>query len=233
TCTACEIIGDRGVHNFRAPRNPLDSRDRHDLLDSRNPRNLLDSRDPRDPAISSIPARRPRCPRCPRDPRIYCKMSKKFVRLHQKSKVKKEKDEKAPARRDSCADCHASTSKEILLTSSVTSNNFNSNSNKNNSNCSNDNSNIKDNSFNSNNSKLSSSSNFNSSSSNNFNLSNSESSNFKDNSCNSNSRKFICNKANSMQAAKKMQQQGLINIFQPQQEEAGSACKKNCSQYRP
>ncbi|CAB0039067.1 unnamed protein product, partial [Trichogramma brassicae] len=49
TCTACEIIGDRGVHNFRAPRNPLDSRDRHDLLDSRNPRNLLDSRDPRDP----------------------------------------------------------------------------------------------------------------------------------------------------------------------------------------
>ncbi|CAB0035613.1 unnamed protein product [Trichogramma brassicae] len=96
----------------------------------------------------------------------------------------------------------------ISLISSVKSNNFNSNSNKSNSNCSNDNSNIsnfKDNSFNSNNSKLSSS--------NNFNLSNSNSSNFKDNSCNS-------------MKSKKMQQQGLINIFQPQQEEAGSTCKK-------
>ncbi|CAB0042018.1 unnamed protein product [Trichogramma brassicae] len=77
TCTACEIIGDRGVHNFRAPRNPLDSRDRHDLLaiDSRNPpRDLPIPAIPAIPAISSMPAM-PAMPRCPRDPRIYCVFS--------------------------------------------------------------------------------------------------------------------------------------------------------------
>ncbi|CAB0031353.1 unnamed protein product, partial [Trichogramma brassicae] len=80
TCTACEIIGDRGVHNFRAPRNPLDSRDRHDLLDPRDPRDLLDSRGARDarvaPRVSdsictkyTVNPRVPRASRASRAPR--------------------------------------------------------------------------------------------------------------------------------------------------------------------
>ncbi|CAB0037718.1 unnamed protein product [Trichogramma brassicae] len=60
---ACEIIGDRGVHNFRAPRNPLDSRDRHDLfldprLIPRSPRFPRRQRDPRDALGTAFRSRR-------------------------------------------------------------------------------------------------------------------------------------------------------------------------------
>ncbi|CAB0039350.1 unnamed protein product [Trichogramma brassicae] len=57
----CTIYLTVGVHNFRAPRNPLDYRDRHDLLDPRD-----------SPSISvRFPRRRGMPPRCPRVFRFY------------------------------------------------------------------------------------------------------------------------------------------------------------------